>query len=168
MGSWTLSLSFKWWQVPQLVLVSSWSTATSCYLRSFPQSQPPSFPPHDSVIDASYVSNTHVKQGELSETKEIVWGCLVPVFVIPSGVFARLSLGYMSLDKTQLNVLDISGDGLPPWGKAEGVGRETGRILSECSAANGTPGNEGEDGEEEEGKLEGGPRDEGEPEEAGA
>ena len=48
------------------------------------------------------------------------------------------------------------------------MGRETGRILSECSVANGTPGNEGEDGEEEEGKLEGGSRDEGEPEEAGA
>ena len=62
----------------------------------------------------------------------------------------------------------LSSDGWPPWGKAEGMGRETGRILSECSASNGTPGNEGEDGEEEEGKLEGGSRDEGEPEEAGA
>ena len=48
------------------------------------------------------------------------------------------------------------------------MGREAGRILSECSAANGTPGNEGEDGEEEEGKPEGWSRDEGEPEEAGA
>ena len=50
-------------------------------------------------------------------------------------------------------------DGWPPWGKAEGVGREAGRILSESSAAKGTAGNEGEDGEEEEGKLEGGSRD---------
>ena len=58
--------------------------------------------------------------------------------------------------------------GCLPGGKAEGMGRETGRILSECSAANGTLGNEGEDSEEEEGNLEGGSRDEGEPEEAGA
>ena len=34
-----------------------------------------------------------------------------------------------------------------PGGKAEGVGREAGRILSECSAAKGTAGNEGEEGE---------------------
>ena len=53
----------------------------------------------------------------------------------------------------------FAGDGWPPWGKAEGVGREAGRILSESSAAKGTAGNEGEDGEEEEGKLEGGSRD---------
>ena len=48
------------------------------------------------------------------------------------------------------------------------MGREAGRILSESSAAKGTAGNEGEDGEEEVGKLEGGSRDEGEPEKAGA
>ena len=62
----------------------------------------------------------------------------------------------------------VHGDGSPPWGKAEGMGCETGWILSECLAAEGTPGNEGEDEEEEEGKLEGGSRHEGEPEEAGA
>ena len=38
-----------------------------------------------------------------------IFGCLIPVLVILSGVFAGLTLGYMSLDETQLNVLSISG-----------------------------------------------------------
>lgn len=39
----------------------------------------------------------------------IVFACLIPVLVLSSGVFAGLTLGYMSLDETQLNVLSISG-----------------------------------------------------------
>ncbi|KAG6373622.1 hypothetical protein JVT61DRAFT_6283 [Boletus reticuloceps] len=39
----------------------------------------------------------------------IVFACLIPVLVLLSGVFAGLTLGYMSLDETQLNVLSISG-----------------------------------------------------------
>ena len=35
--------------------------------------------------------------------------CLIPVLVILSGLFAGLTLGYMSLDETQLNVLSVSG-----------------------------------------------------------
>ena len=62
-----------------------------------------------SDADVSYVSHTHAKREELSETKKIVFGCLIPVLVILSGVFAGLTLGYMSLDETQLNVLSISG-----------------------------------------------------------
>ncbi|SRR6266404_327462 len=34
---------------------------------------------------------------------------LMPVLVILSGIFAGLTLGYMSLDETQLHVLSISG-----------------------------------------------------------
>ena len=34
---------------------------------------------------------------------------LIPVLVILSGIFAGLTLGYMSLDETQLNVLSTSG-----------------------------------------------------------
>ncbi|RDB21713.1 hypothetical protein Hypma_011126 [Hypsizygus marmoreus] len=41
--------------------------------------------------------------------KDIVFAVLIPVLVILSGVFAGLTLGYMSLDETQLNVLSISG-----------------------------------------------------------
>ncbi|KAG8215827.1 hypothetical protein J3R82DRAFT_7769 [Butyriboletus roseoflavus] len=39
----------------------------------------------------------------------IVFACLIPVLVVLSGIFAGLTLGYMSLDETQLNVLSISG-----------------------------------------------------------
>ncbi|KAI6152705.1 hypothetical protein EDD17DRAFT_1635529 [Pisolithus thermaeus] len=42
-------------------------------------------------------------------TEFIVFACLIPVLVLLSGVFAGLTLGYMSLDETQLNVLSISG-----------------------------------------------------------
>jgi metal transporter CNNM len=38
----------------------------------------------------------------------IIYACLIPVPVLFSGVFAGLTLGYMSLDTTQLNVLSIS------------------------------------------------------------
>lgn len=39
----------------------------------------------------------------------IAFACLIPVLVILSGIFAGLTLGYMSLDETQLNVLSLSG-----------------------------------------------------------
>ncbi|KAF8168916.1 hypothetical protein BJ912DRAFT_1034723 [Pholiota molesta] len=39
----------------------------------------------------------------------IVLVILIPVLVLSSGLFAGLTLGYMSLDETQLNVLSISG-----------------------------------------------------------
>ena len=41
--------------------------------------------------------------------KFIVFASLMPVLVLLSGLFAGLTLGYMSLDETQLNVLSISG-----------------------------------------------------------
>ncbi|TFK35823.1 hypothetical protein BDQ12DRAFT_687625 [Crucibulum laeve] len=41
--------------------------------------------------------------------KFIVFAVLIPILVLMSGVFAGLTLGYMSLDETQLNVLSISG-----------------------------------------------------------
>ncbi|TFK68901.1 DUF21-domain-containing protein [Pluteus cervinus] len=43
------------------------------------------------------------------QTKSIVFAVLIPVLVLSSGLFAGLTLGYMSLDETQLNVLSISG-----------------------------------------------------------
>ncbi|KAG0708522.1 hypothetical protein DFH29DRAFT_1075467 [Suillus ampliporus] len=39
----------------------------------------------------------------------IVFACLIPILVLLSGLFAGLTLGYMSLDETQLNVLSMSG-----------------------------------------------------------
>jgi metal transporter CNNM len=42
-------------------------------------------------------------------TKFIIFAALIPLLVLLSGLFAGLTLGYMSLDETQLNVLSISG-----------------------------------------------------------
>lgn len=47
----------------------------------------------------------HIKH----DTKFYIFACLIPVLVLSSGLFAGLTLGYMSLDETQLNVLSISG-----------------------------------------------------------
>ncbi|KAF7321454.1 CNNM transmembrane domain-containing protein [Mycena kentingensis (nom. inval.)] len=42
-------------------------------------------------------------------TTDIVFAVLIPVLVLLSGLFAGLTLGYMSLDQTQLSVLALSG-----------------------------------------------------------
>jgi hypothetical protein len=75
-------------------------------------------------LASNYVSgnlnpNSHLlvtrAQKEKHDTKFIVFACLIPVLVLLSGVFAGLTLGYMSLDETQLNVLSISGTpSVPP------------------------------------------------------
>ncbi|EIW77793.1 DUF21-domain-containing protein [Coniophora puteana RWD-64-598 SS2] len=44
-----------------------------------------------------------------SSVEFIVFATLIPILVLLSGVFAGLTLGYMSLDETQLNVLSLSG-----------------------------------------------------------
>lgn len=46
---------------------------------------------------------------EKGSAEYIVFAILIPVLVILSGIFAGLTLGYMSLDETQLHVLSISG-----------------------------------------------------------
>ncbi|KAJ7747204.1 hypothetical protein B0H14DRAFT_2984906 [Mycena olivaceomarginata] len=46
-------------------------------------------------------------------TTSIVFAVLIPILVLSSGVFAGLTLGYMSLDETQLNVLSMSGTPFP-------------------------------------------------------
>jgi hypothetical protein len=61
------------------------------------------------AADVNYASHTYAEREELSETKKIKYGCLIPVLVILSGVFAGLTLGYVSLDETQLNVPSIGG-----------------------------------------------------------
>lgn len=47
-----------------------------------------------------------------ADVRNIIFPILIPVLVLLSGLFAGLTLGYMSLDETQLNVLSISGT---PW-----------------------------------------------------
>ncbi|KAN0061850.1 hypothetical protein ACQY0O_005843 [Thecaphora frezii] len=49
------------------------------------------------------------KQESLSAGQKAAYGILVPVLVILSGLFAGLTLGYMSLDETQLQVLAVQG-----------------------------------------------------------
>ena len=39
----------------------------------------------------------------------VAFAILIPILVLLSGLFAGLTLGYMSLDETQLHVLSISG-----------------------------------------------------------
>ncbi|KAH7886734.1 hypothetical protein F5I97DRAFT_1966859 [Phlebopus sp. FC_14] len=57
------------------------------------------------------VLHTYAKRAsaEPHSTEFIVFACLIPVLVLLSGIFAGLTLGYMSLDETQLNVLSMSG-----------------------------------------------------------
>lgn len=60
-------------------------------------------------LDNAPEGHVFSKREELSKTKRIVFGILIPVLVLLSGVFAGLMLGYMSLDETQLHVLSQSG-----------------------------------------------------------
>ena len=65
-----------------------------------------------SGTDASHAEPLHVlaKRDRIEhDTKFYVFACLIPILVLSSGLFAGLTLGYMSLDETQLNVLSISG-----------------------------------------------------------
>lgn len=52
-------------------------------------------------------------------TKSIVFACLIPILVLLSGLFAGLTLGYMSLDQTQLNVLSVSGTACAPFSRVQ-------------------------------------------------
>ena len=59
------------------------------------------------------LSNTHLQIAKRSHIKHdagfIAGIILMPILVVLSGIFAGLTLGYMSLDETQLHVLSISG-----------------------------------------------------------
>ncbi|TFK51438.1 DUF21-domain-containing protein [Heliocybe sulcata] len=62
-------------------------------------------------VDASgggTVLHTFAKRAP-SGPEKIVFPILIPILVLLSGLFAGLTLGYMSLDETQLNVLSLSG-----------------------------------------------------------
>ena len=54
-------------------------------------------------------SNVLIKRNSDAQIRNIIFPILIPVLVLLSGLFAGLTLGYMSLDETQLNVLSISG-----------------------------------------------------------
>lgn len=54
-------------------------------------------------------SESQCHETELSEAQKAVYGILIPILVVLSGLFAGLTLGYMSLDETQLQVLALQG-----------------------------------------------------------
>ena len=49
------------------------------------------------------------EESSLSKVQKVVYGFLIPILVVLSGIFAGLTLGYMSLDETQLQVLCAQG-----------------------------------------------------------
>ena len=63
------------------------------------------------TVDSSSTSTFIRRANKLDphQPMSIVSVVLIPVLVLLSGLFAGLTLGYMSLDETQLNVLSISG-----------------------------------------------------------
>ncbi|EPQ53173.1 DUF21-domain-containing protein [Gloeophyllum trabeum ATCC 11539] len=58
--------------------------------------------------DGNAATHTFAKR-DTPPTEKIIFPILIPVLVLLSGLFAGLTLGYMSLDETQLNVLSLSG-----------------------------------------------------------
>lgn len=89
-------------------------------LKSFASSVLADYLPgvRDALYRSTHHASTYVKDGvtmhdlskrEQSKAEHIVFIILIPVLVILSGIFAGLTLGYMSLDETQLNVLSTSG-----------------------------------------------------------
>jgi hypothetical protein len=52
---------------------------------------------------------------DLAPPTHVLFWFLIPVLVLLSGVFAGLTLGYMSLDETQLTVLSVSGTPYVYW-----------------------------------------------------
>ena len=49
------------------------------------------------------------RESDMPRGEFIAFAVLIPVLVLLSGLFAGLTLGYMSLDETQLHVLAVSG-----------------------------------------------------------
>ncbi|KAF8995446.1 hypothetical protein BDQ17DRAFT_1250645 [Cyathus striatus] len=60
-------------------------------------------------IEEAHVFSKRATEVNIHEPKSIVFIILIPVLVLLSGLFAGLTLGYMSLDETQLSVLSVSG-----------------------------------------------------------
>lgn len=96
-------------------LLTSTSPSASSFLLSIVASASHHVPLFSNPLSAAPAVNSGLhtfarrEESEPHDTKFIVFATLIPVLVILSGVFAGLTLGYMSLDETQLQVLSISG-----------------------------------------------------------
>jgi metal transporter CNNM len=101
------------------------SLASSVLSEHFPSSKD-SLPNHlaPTTSSAAFSSDVHPgsndpnghhlhtfakRDEEIGHTELIAFSVLIPILVLLSGVFSGLTLGYMSLDETQLNVLSVSG-----------------------------------------------------------
>ena len=80
-------------------------------LQLVTQYAPRYFHLHGIFVDSSSTSTFVRRAAKFNphQPMSIVSVILIPVLVLLSGLFAGLTLGYMSLDETQLNVLSISG-----------------------------------------------------------
>ena len=65
--------------------------------------------PNLSDLSSSGARHLAKRDGTKHDADFVVGAILMPILVILSGIFAGLTLGYMSLDETQLHVLSISG-----------------------------------------------------------
>ncbi|KAJ7045149.1 hypothetical protein C8F04DRAFT_1067876 [Mycena alexandri] len=65
--------------------------------------------PNVATVEGGTMLSKRAEKFDPHDTTSIVFAVLIPILVLSSGVFAGLTLGYMSLDETQLNVLSISG-----------------------------------------------------------
>ncbi|KAI0743884.1 hypothetical protein C8Q80DRAFT_1183738 [Daedaleopsis nitida] len=63
----------------------------------------------DDATNTTHLRSHFKRDTEVHGVELAVFATLIPVLVLLSGLFAGLTLGYMSLDETQLHVLSISG-----------------------------------------------------------
>lgn len=67
------------------------------------------------LLKRSEEGSTDNSNESLPEGQKVAFGILIPILVILSGIFAGLTLGYMSLDETQLQVLMAQGSEKERW-----------------------------------------------------
>ena len=83
------------------------SIASSVLSEHFP------FPNYAGSLTHNTDHNVHIlaKRHEEDESggQRAIFIILIPILVVLSGIFAGLTLGYMSLDTTQLQILSLSG-----------------------------------------------------------
>jgi hypothetical protein len=63
----------------------------------------------ESIHDEGPHTTLLAKRDSAEGGARVAFIILIPVLVILSGIFAGLTLGYMSLDETQLKILSTSG-----------------------------------------------------------
>lgn len=97
--------------IPARLLFSIASSALSEHFPNFHDALASHYGVHSGVAGrhGDHMHTFAKRDVEKGSPEFIVFACLIPILVILSGIFAGLTLGYMSLDETQLNVLSISG-----------------------------------------------------------